>query len=250
MFLLSSQLCSFQCCRPNLGKQRPQTVQFCVVVSEDPQSSESQGHSLCLPFFLSQDNFCFYLYCFWSIRSFIRYSYPDSPHQEQKRKQICHKGMALPSQTTDVLLMRAGQLVTHLFPWVWDPECLCIRFRWVSVSHSSFCHLLVMILEALDTSGFSLTASCLFTAATSQTPLQTPELLTVTSTWTYLCMILPLYFTLIILRFTHPFWHILLSKPSPPPPSSCPNQKSSFQKQWHFKSARTKTSLPNLAWYQ
>lgn len=213
---------------------------LCCSLRGPTQFRGSQGHSLCLPFFLSQDNFCFYLYCFYSIRSFISYSYTDSPHQKQKSRQIA------PSDHWH-LLLRAGHLITHPFPRVWDPECSCLRFRWVSASLSSFCHLLVVILESLDTSGFSLPlASSLLQPL--RTPLRTPELL-----WQSLEHIY-VYDSSSLLH-THNFTFYLSfmvqfniqDHPTPPPPPSCHNQKSSFQKQWHFKSDRTKTRLPNPA---
>lgn len=158
---LSSWLCSFQCCRENKETKATDSSILCCGLRGPAHFRESQGHSLCLPFLLSQDNLCFnILYCFWSIRSFISYNYTDSSHQEQKSKEVvgklCHKGMDLPPQTTDILLLRAGHLVTRPSPRVWDPECSCLEFRWVPVSLSSFCHLLMVILEALDTSDFSL----------------------------------------------------------------------------------------------
>lgn len=217
------------------------------------QFREAQGKSLSLPFFLSQDNFCFYLYCFWSIRSFISYSYTDSPYHKQNSKQVAkisHKGMDLPSQASDILLLSAGHLITHPFPQVWDPECSYLRFRRVSASSPHFAisswwswkHLTPQALHCL------LPLHC---CNLSDSPLDTRST-NCDNHWNiFMYMILPLYFTLIILHFTHPFWYILLSKPTPPlhhrPPAH--NQKSSFQRQWDFKSVITKTSLPNPEWH-
>lgn len=76
--------------------------------------------------------------------------------------------MDLPPQTTDILLLRAGQLVTHPFPWVGDAECLCLRFRGLyheSVSLSSWW------------SWKHLTPQAFHSLQQPQTPLWTPELL-------------------------------------------------------------------------
>lgn len=152
------------------------------------QFREAQGKSLCLPFFLSQDNFCFYLYCFWSIRSFISYSYTDSPYHKQNSKQVAkisHKGMDLPPQSSDILLSSAGHLIIHPFP-----KCEIQSARTSGLEECL--HPLLILASPHGDLGSTwhlrlCTASSLFTAAISQTPLWTPEVLTVTITGTFLC---------------------------------------------------------------
>lgn len=212
---------------------------LCCSLRGPTQFTESQGHSLCLPLLLSQNNFCFYLYGFWSIRSFISYSYTDSSSGAEE--QICHKGRDLPPQTTDILLLRAGQLVTHPFTWVGDAECLYLRVRAVCIP--------LLILPSPHGHPGSTWDLRLFTHCSNLRLPSGHQNYCDKHLNIFMYIILSFYFTLIISHFTHPFGTFYC--PSPPLHHYAPAIiKSSFQKQWHFKSARTKTSLPNPAWYQ
>lgn len=151
------------------------------------------------------------------------------------------------SATSDLLLLRAGHLITHPSP---IPECE-IRSAHTSdldeCLHPSphFAISSVVILEAPQAFHCLLPLHC---CNFSDSPLDTRITDCDNHLNIFMYITLPLHthnFTFYPLFLVH---FIVQAHPtSPPPPPSCHNQKSSFQKQWHFKSARTKTGLPNPA---
>lgn len=118
------------------------------------------------------------------------------------------------SATSDLLLFRAGHLITHPSP---IPECE------IQSAHTSdldeclhpsphFAISSVVILEAPQAFHCLLPLHC---CNLSDSPLDTRITDCDNHLNIFMYITLPLDFALIILHFTHSFWYILLSKPIP-----------------------------------